>query len=189
MKTKILLSILFGVFVLVACKKEPPIPETIEPVMPPLTHQGLNTFGCYINGELFVASAGKSYWDLPPVNGGFYDDGTQFRLQGIRYTYPNNNDFENYIYEDIRMVATIDHGVGDYDFEIFDGGTRGYSIAYATGCNYYYKDIPNLGKLTINYFDIENRIIAGTFFMNLVNSDCAGDTLLKVTDGRFDFNY
>jgi PBP1b-binding outer membrane lipoprotein LpoB len=48
MKTKILLSILFGAMVLVACKKDPPIPETTAPVMPPLTHQGLNTFEIYL---------------------------------------------------------------------------------------------------------------------------------------------
>ena len=54
-----------------SCKKDPPIPEPTEPVMPPLTHQGLNTFGCYIDGELFVANEGESVWSIPPVSGSF----------------------------------------------------------------------------------------------------------------------
>jgi hypothetical protein len=35
-----------------------PEPENQEPVMPPLTRKGENTFGCYLDGELFVASKG-----------------------------------------------------------------------------------------------------------------------------------
>jgi len=58
-------------------------------------------------------------------------------------------------------------------------------------CDYYFQSLPglNLGKLTITYLNEEKNIISGTFYMNLVNNDCEGDSLLKITDGRFDFHY
>ena len=70
MKTQSLLLLTLA-FLAFSCKKDPPIPEPTEPVMPPLTHQGLNTFGCYIDGELFVANEGESVWSIPPVSGSF----------------------------------------------------------------------------------------------------------------------
>jgi len=59
-------------------------------------------------------------------------------------------------------------------------------------CDYFYEPIPDFdfGLLTISYLDEENNIIAGTFYMNLINKNCeTGDTLMKITDGRFDFRY
>jgi hypothetical protein len=47
-----------------------------------------------------------------------------------------------------------------------------------------------MGQLTITYLDEEKNIIAGTFYINLINENCeTGDTLMKITDGRFDFHY
>ena len=83
-----------------ACKKDPPIdPEPTEPVMPPLTHQGLNTFGCYIDGELFVANEGPSVVSLDPLTGSFNEGTRYFAIQGRRYL-----DFEANEREDIILI-------------------------------------------------------------------------------------
>ena len=105
-----------------ACKKDPPIPEPSEPVMPPLTHQGLNTFGCYIDfasagasaeqgGELFVAGGGDSYWDLPPINGSFDEGSKKLIIRATKYT-KTESDVSEYI--DFRVFLTDE--LGEYNF-------------------------------------------------------------------------
>ena len=182
MKTKILLPILFGALVLVACKKDPPPPDASTVIMPPLTHQGLNTFGCYVNGKLFVANEGESVWSLPPVSGDFDEEDGSFIIQGSR----QYDTLSDYIY----ILSDITAGVGEYDFKVNEDGILGYSGIIGPKCEYFYKDIPNLGKLTITHLDEEKNIISGSFYMNLINDDCEeSDTLMKITDGRFDMRY
>jgi len=172
-----------------ACKKDPPIdPEPTEPVMPPLTHQGLNTFGCYIDGELFVANEGWSVWSFPPLSGSFDEVDKQLNLQGTRHIDEETDEADN-----IKITADITdfEGVYEYDYHE-DGTTNGYQHwGGVGGCSYTYQNIPGLsiGKLSITYLDEAKNIISGTFYMNLVNASCEGDTLLKITDGRFDFHY
>jgi len=170
-----------------ACKKDPPIdPEPTEPVMPPLTHQGLNTFGCYINGELFVANEGWSVWSFPPLSGGFDEVDKLINLQGSRYI---NEETEERDYVIFRAIITS--GEGEYNFSYNEEmGSSGYSNWYSDRCNYrYLAGKPDLGKLTITHLNEEENIIAGTFYINLYNPDCEDDTIMKITDGRFDFHY
>lgn len=196
MKTKILLSILFGVLVLVACKKDPP-PDKSTVVMPPLTHQGLNTFGCYINfpsegasgeqaGELFVANDGDSYWDIPAVSGSFNETTKELNLQGTRY---KNNDIDEVDY--FQLSAILGDGLTTYNYKYnIDGKTIGYRNWNGTNCDYYFDNVlDDVGKITITHLNEESNIVSGTFYINLYNDKCEGDTLMKITDGRFDLKY
>lgn len=172
-------------FTLFACAKKTPLPESNDPVMPPLTHQGLNTFGCYIDGELYVANKGESYWDLPPVSGSFNEITKEFNIQSARYLEAEEND-------EVIILADITDGLGTYNFRYnSEGGTPGYRNWYGDKCDYYYLDYPGfeVGELTITYLNQNQNIISGTFYINLVNDNCEGDTLMKITDGRFDFHY
>jgi len=178
-----------------ACKKDPPIdPLPTGPVMPPLTHQGLNTFGCYIDfasagasaeqgGELFVAGGGDSYWDTPPLSGSFDEIENYLGIQGTRY--------DGEITDNIRIrVSAIDE-LGDYEIEMFnDNGLLAYRNWHGERCDYYFDTLTtDMAKVTITYINRIENIISGTFYMNLVNENCEGDTLMKITDGRFDFRY
>ncbi|MCC7452631.1 MAG: hypothetical protein IT222_00585 [Crocinitomix sp.] len=197
MKTKILLPILYVVLVLVGCKKDPPIPETTEPVMPPLTHQGLNTFGCYINfpsagasgeqgGELFVAGGANDNLDIPALSGQFDENEHYLGLQATRYL--NNEIDEN---DNIRIRVSAIEGPGEYEIEMFgDNKLLAYRNWYGEKCDYYFDTlIQDMAKVTITYLNETENIIAGTFYMNLLNRNCAADTIMKITDGRFDFKY
>ena len=191
MKTKILISILFGALVLVACKKDPPPPDASTVVMPPLTHQGLNTFGCYINfpsagasgeqgGELFVANDGESVWDIPAVRGSFNENDGTLLLQACRY-------LDGVFRDDVRLQIINVEGTGEY--YLYSEGTelRGYT-GTGTNCNYFYNP-SDYGKVYITYLDKEKNIISGTFYATFINPDCESDSLLHITDGRFDFKY
>ena len=71
-----------------------------------------------------------------------------------------------------------------------ENGSDGYVNWYGERCDYrYLPDMPDHGKLTITYLNTEENIIAGTFYINLYNPDCETDTVMKITDGRFDFRY
>jgi hypothetical protein len=182
-----------GVLVFFACIKDPIPPDPTTIIMPPLTHQGINTFGCYMDfpsanasgeqgGELFVANEGESVWALPPVSCNFNEFTRDLGIQGSR----QYDTLRDYIY----IRADITNGVGVYDFRMNEAGSVGYSGTITPKCDYYYyQDTPNLGKLTITHLDEVNNIISGTFYMNLINADCEEDTLLKITDGRFDCRY
>ena len=184
MKTPKLIPILLSLLFLATCKKDPPIdPEPTEPIMPPLTHQGLNTFGCYIDGELFVAGGGDSYWDLPPVSGSFNEENNRLGVQGTRYR-EGKSDY-------LTLISYLVPETGDFDFGPFEWEeVLAYRNWYGDRCDYYYTDISDLGKLSITFFDKEKHIVSGKFYMNIVNNSCeGGDTLMKITDGRFDFHY
>ncbi len=169
---------------LLSCKKNDPPETSNEPVLPPMTQEGLNTFGCYIDGKLFVANDGLSVWSIPPVSGSFDEGDKHLKLQGTRYKETNSekNDF-------VTIEAFVDNLNTQLNYEIYDGDILGYRESYNERCDYFYYDIPDLGYLSINYLDKEKNIIAGTFYMTLINPDCEGDTVMNISDGRFDFRY
>ncbi len=183
----ILFSTLF--LLLFSCKKNDPPETSNEPVLPPMTHEGLNTFGCYIDGELFVANDGESVWAIPPVSGSFNEETGLLKIQGTRYRYGILE--EEDAPDDVRFRADIINKEGIYEFKIFEEKSLGYSSIFQDSvCDYFYfEDTPNLGELNIKYLDTEKNIIAGTFYMTLINPDCDGDTVMNITDGRFDFRY
>jgi hypothetical protein len=194
MKTKILLSILFGAMVLVACKKPD---ESAEPTLPPLTHTGENTFGCYINfpsagasgeqgGELFVANNGSNMWSIPAVSGSFNETEKVLNIQGSREIGKTEEGSTKA--DDVRFTVKDLNDVGNYVLDIEIDKYLGYMSYYLGRCRYYH-DLNNPGTCEITYLDMTKNIIAGRFQMTLINPDCEGDTLLKITDGRFDFKY
>ena len=179
---------IIAIALILGCEKDPPIPDPIVPVMPPLTHQGLNTFGCYIDGELFVAKGGDSYWDFPAIEGIFDEITKRITIRAARYT-KSDLEFKEFI--DFSALLT-DH-IGQYDFLYNEEvGSNAYTNSGGDKCDYYFKKYPdfNLGKLNITHLDETKNIISGTFYMNLINEDCTeGDTVLNITDGRFDLSY
>ncbi|NOQ71614.1 MAG: hypothetical protein GQ574_06420 [Crocinitomix sp.] len=179
--------VLFLLAGLTACKKPPVEPEPTEPVMPPLTHQGLNTFGCYVDGELFVAGGAETHWDLPPILGSFNEGTKKLIIRASSYS-----NVEDDVSEHIDFRAYLTDNTANYNYTFNEeDGSDGYTNLWGDRCDYYFRTISDFdhGQLAITYLDEEENIIAGTFYMNLVNENCENDTLMKITDGRFDFHY
>ena len=177
-------SILYVTLVLFAfsCEKPPePEPVSQEPVMPPLTHTGANTFGCYIDGELFVANEGPSVWSIPPVSGSFDEETGVLLLQGTRY------DDKEFL-DDIAIQVIGVTEIGDYRLYSEGAELKGYVTSGSENCDYYY-NMSNYGFVTVTFFDKTNNIISGNFSMELINLDCSEKKEMKITEGRFDFRY
>jgi hypothetical protein len=149
-----------------SCEKQPePEPESKEVVMPPLTHTGANTFGCYIDGELFVANDGESIWSIPAVSGSFDEQENILLLQGTRY-------LEGIYLDDIRIQIVEVNEPGSYRLYSIGSELRGYVSSGSDNCDYYY-DMSNYGHVELTFLDKSKNIISGTFSMNLINSECS----------------
>ena len=164
-------------FLSISCCKDKPV----EPQLPALTHKGNNTFGCYINGEPFIAKVDFTIAGPIAVSGSFNEETKLLKIQGTREDDNDNLDnvrFDVYVYDNTNhydMTAETDHKVGYLDI----GGTN---------CDYYH-DTLNRGNVEITFLDEENNIISGRFEMDLINPDCSSSTTMHITEGRFDFGY
>ncbi len=181
--TKYLLLISTVIFLAASCNKDDTPPP--EPELPPLTTEGLNTLGCYINGEPWVA-------EIPPlteiigwsrVDAGYRTSDGRF---GLKASKKNK---ESTINEYIRLYAYFNN-LGTYDLAFNPYIHSNYSDDRISDCIHYDLDTTTLHELTLLKFDSveifgsKYKIAAGTFEFTAINPEC-NDTLI-FTDGRFD---
>ena len=75
-----------------SCEKEKPEPyPPSEPQLPAITTSGKNTFGCYINDDLFIPKGGIYYRGIEYP--GYHTNNGRFGSQVL-----NQKDFEDWIY-------------------------------------------------------------------------------------------
>jgi len=179
--TKYLLLISTVIFLAASCNKDDTPPP--EPELPPLTTEGLNTLGCYINGEPWVA-------EIPPlseiiglrrVDAGYRTSDGRF---GLIATKTNK---EGTIDEYIRLLAHFNN-LGTYNLDFRPHVYSNYSDDRNSDC-YIDFDLDTLKSRTIEiiHLDTINKTISGKFEFSVFNKDCQ-DTF-NITDGRFDVYY
>jgi hypothetical protein len=139
--------------------------------LPPETQTGANTFGCYVNGELFVKNK-NMHW-------GEYT-GSQYQKK-----------------KQLCLLTAYDSRIGYIYIEVYN---LQINIPYKIAFVYYipndeYRDCPNLGgkeigEITFTKFDTVNCIVSGRFNFPALCADSffetQGDTIFNITDGRFD---
>ena len=141
--------------------------------LPAPTQEGLNTFGCLVNGEIWSPKGNVGYSNLdisydPNLEGGSFDLAT--------YRIINNED-QDYIY----MYSPNVQNVGSYSLSIEEGVVTFDNLPL---CNYDRDtSVYRTGILNITRLDLEQAIISGTFEFTLAKPNC--DTI-RVTKGRFD---
>jgi hypothetical protein len=157
-----------------SCKKE------IEDSLPPATQTGAGTFGCKINGKVYVPK-GSSGTGAPNPKVQYDVD-----LQGKPYLsietfqYPSDNTgcritfryLENTGFFSVKDSLRFDYGwpsvIGDC------GNSSADPNIFSTGGG------------VITSINLANRIVSGTFAFKVKNSIC--DTIF-ITDGRFDIKF
>ena len=158
------------------CKKE------IEK-LPSATHSGANTFGCLVNGKAWVPTGGGWMSGVNPTYGGFFrnvDNSLNIYIMAFR--------------ENDRISLFLKHPMttGTYhlnsDTDIMPGPVYPKSYgAYIQGTdNPFTTDALHTGTVVITYADTVNKIVAGTFNMQLYQKNTG--KLINITNGRFDFN-
>jgi hypothetical protein len=167
---------------LTACKKDKHINGTGTPPpqqqqLPPITTEGKNTFGCLVNGNVW----------LPEV--------TPYQM----FLYPLTSSYQNEIFT-VSAKKVINQTVNQaISFQVLDLnqtglyylnsdhplGAVGVYADIIEDC-YFATDTLKIGKVEILKLDVSNKIISGTFEMKLWKNGC--DTV-NITDGRFDVKF
>jgi hypothetical protein len=161
-----------------SCRKDPslnPNPPVNNPVwvwqLPPITQMGHNTFGCLIDGKVWIPLSGNS----PPLN---------FSRTRKRLLIQANDDFGTGFYF-LCPPATK-----DTSFTVSNNTVHNPDQTFI-----YYSDIsgvgaPSLpvhgfqGTFTFTRYDTVNAIYSGTFSMTVIDT-VSGHTT-QITQGRFD---
>ncbi len=170
-KTIFLASLFLILFA--ACKKQKPQLQADNPYgLPNATQSGVNIFACRINGENWISK--ESSFDLggSVINDTLAAKGTYHGI-GVETIY-------------VLLKGNLQEG------KLYNISNNN-SIIYTTTklCNSniidFYNYLSNNGQIKLTKLDRTNKIIAGSFFFNVIRQNC-NDTL-KITDGRFDIHY
>jgi len=145
--------------------------------LPPITQTGANTFGCYVNGKLWLpkGNAGSPNYSVnydPTYLGG------TLNISAYRYYGSGSTDEQN-------MTIYLDSLLAEGSYPLY---TPKYGSAIFSDWNKCtYEDIPSFtykeGNIVITRLDFQQGIISGTFQFTICQPNC--DTI-KVTQGRFD---
>jgi hypothetical protein len=161
------------------CRKSSPPPN----ILPPVTQEGKNTFGCKVKGEVWIP-----YFHCTVFTGSckelgfsvYHSDTTHqlplyFSLSTRRAT--SDTTFSSF---DLYSVGAINKTGNVIDSVVI--------LYHALGSSEYYRYPPSntSGVLNFTKLDTINRIIAGTFSFTLYNT---WNDSVVVTDGRFDLTY
>jgi len=172
----LLISILFSGS---HCKKD----KTPEEQLPPETQTGAGTFGCLVDGKLFLPkgdpfggptlSCAYQY-----INGGYY-----FQLAAL-----NKGSSVNYGVGIFTDSLQIQEGS---KFILKNKNVQGeayglYSISEFQGLTNYITNTIDTGEVVITKFDSINRIVSGTFWFDAANST---GQIKQVRSGRFDMKF
>jgi len=152
---------------------EDPIAEETPYELPPITQEGANTFGCLINGEVWLPASDTRH--LEPVEAN-YPVADAFDIR-VRNTIGDNDNFN------LRLKDTSNIWEGHtYRLYTKEDATFFFELDDCLFVNGYQGGQIVAGELFISRFDSGNRFVSGTFWFTAV-SDC--DTVF-VKDGRFD---
>ncbi|MFN0174271.1 MAG: hypothetical protein ACKVU0_06460 [Saprospiraceae bacterium] len=192
MKNKIFLLLLplLAVLWLFACRKDSPLPNTFQPidytVLPPITQTGANTFGCLVDGEVWVPRIDVRSFDPTrhePIATVHESTGTG--TGGITCTLLDF-DLKQDDWLQITFGPTFFQSVQNCD-PIF-----GVGATFSTTSGEWYQSTyhhSNENCVTITRIDTANNIISGIFQFVLYNDAINLNDKITITEGRFDMPY
>ena len=179
MKIKPRITILFMLCILTfSCSSDDDNANGSDPInqLPDATQTGENTFGCLLDGEAFIPGGGTNPLDCVYqfVDGEYY-----FQLQGRK-----RNDNFNLISIGIATIAKeIDEGE---TYNLLEQAEGNVFARYGFSANFSYTSTQDSGQLIITNLDMDNQIISGTFWFDVIDQN---GELREIRDGRFDMEF
>lgn len=173
---QLLLIIASFILLNAGCKKK----KDEEPQLPPETTTGAMTFGCKVNGKVFVPRSGRGKPGLyvQYVNLGTRPGGGWYL--NIPATNWAQNPPQGVNIETDSLLVTEGQ---TYQFR----NLKGFPRAFYDSGNVYPKLDNDEGELKITKFDQVNRILSGTF--SFVGTNTTTNEKVNITEGRFDIRY
>jgi len=142
-----------------------PIPPSNT--LPPITQTGANTFGCKVNGQVWLPST-PAWVDYTS---------SKLTMQAISTIRPASN-VTIVLYKTVKSTGVFQ--IGSLTSEITECSFRNGSV-------FFYTDTINNGQINISRLDTINSIISGTFWFDARNKTTG--EVVHVTEGRFDNKY
>jgi hypothetical protein len=181
--------LLLTLLTLADCRKDPPPtytgPQPIDyTVLPPATQTGAGTFGCLVDGEVWVPRVpllAVTYVDkyaLVSEKNGTGGGGISCNLVDIEKEQDNwlSVSFGNTFFS----VDKFCHPEAIIDAQFRATSGRYYQSSYF--------DIDE-NCITFTRFDTSNNIISGVFNFTVYKDTINKSDKIKITDGRFDLKY
>lgn len=175
MKTKLkyILTIFSLLFIAGSCKKD---------LLPSATEKGANTFGCKINGEVFIPHDTYSYPTTKGLQGFYNDSNKKFTIFASEPPDAKKNGLQRSIYIEI-VIPTI----GQNNFINTNYAQISINVEFQ-GEKWFETNNNVTGTLNISRFDLTAKIVSGTFSFDASQRDSLAN-VLHVTEGRFDISY
>ncbi len=154
-----------------------------EETLPPETQTGANTFGCLVNGKVWL-NGGYAPFPSSNLYASVYPN--EFVIGALK---SNDNMYQS-IFIDVKAPISIGK---------FNLNSENHQAKFADGitnCYYQTDSISSKGTLEITKFDSINKIVSGQFsFIAFkykpttiaVIGNC--DSTINITEGRFDIKY
>jgi len=181
-KIKILIawSLVVLLFTFSQCKKN----KTEEPQLPPETTTGAMTFGCKVNGQIFLPKDGNGRPGLfvQYVNlGNVPDGGWHLNIPAYNYSTKKGVSIET---DSLLLVEGM-----TYQFKTTIGTANAFYRENTSdgGVSVYPKFDNDSGSIFISKFDQLNRILSGTF--SFIGTNATTGLTVNITEGRFDIHY
>lgn len=149
------------------------------PTLPPITDTGANTFGCLVDGELFLPSPVKGSW-RPPLTCTYQEisSGLVFTLSAA-----SGSTKKAFVFNCIALK--LRDTVLNY---LSPSEERNLSARYGVYTNKEYATYDNCpGEFHLTRFDQVYGIASGTFWFDAV--DTTTHDTIHVREGRFDVKY
>jgi len=190
MKTQLLktIGLFFLAFIFINCTNNDNLITLVEveDQLPPITQTGANTFGCLINGKVFIPKDKTGY--TPP--GGGRPKGLSVGIGTPTYfTMVARNYLDIYINIYIPNDTPLEQV---YTFKISSGLPSGldapnYPHAYIVYNGFKHVTFENSGTITFTKADSNTRVYAGTFEIK-TKSETNENLIIELTQGRFDID-
>lgn len=177
MKNKSLLYLSLLLFSL-SCKKDCLF---CKPKLPPITRTGKGTFGCKVNGELWLPEGGKWNFEELKIN---YSKG-YLNLRATKWVKGKND--KDGVFQSIFLEYYGYYSPGYYILSAYNNtGAQGIYSNSNTNCHSFTDTTGHQGFLHILRLDSAEKIISGVFEFRASSKDCAE---INITEGRFDLKY
>ncbi|MBC7650414.1 MAG: hypothetical protein H7101_01550 [Deinococcales bacterium] len=185
-KTCMLLLIL--AITLTQCKKS--TANQID-LLPPITTNGANTFGCLVNGTAMLPKSGIPTFNNPFPNSALrITFGSEVKIETGNYDGPAN-------YMCFYMYNLYSSGISQYNWKSTLFGTESFPVynsqLYGTFYNSntnstgWYGSYDSSGTVAITKFDTSTHVISGVFTGKLRRENSTEE--ISITNGRFDINW
>jgi hypothetical protein len=147
-----------------------------DPQLPPITQTGKDTFGCLVNGEVWLPESTISFPSNSKLSAELKSE-AEYRIWKFGASQGASSSFYFGIYEDSLKEGKINIPVD----ELNDIGFYFFSKKFEKASFTWNKELP--GELIITKLDTVNMILSGTFWFDAINML---DETVKIRNGRFD---